>query len=342
MRTRPTPGRSSRAGPASPPHERDLAARVLSTQAASGGPRSGSAGRAMWRPAAGVEVLERGQAAEAQAVAERPGRCAGRRGRRGGRGSVTGTGRPPLGATSGGGGVGPPPSEMRRPGRPRPTAPATATMAAGRAGRRERAAGRSPPRPAVRRARAPRAGAEVRPAGGPGRGSRGPDRRPARGQCRARRCRARGRPQARDELVIGQGGGGRSSLGHPAGRERFAQPPERPRGPRLHGAPGEAERLGRLGLGEVKEEPRAEDLAVVIAQRLTARRAAPGATPRPSPRPPDRGRARRPDVDSTSATRSASPARRPLDRRRLRASLATIRSSHGRNGAPSRNRGRAA
>ena len=40
----------------------------------------------------------------------------------------------------------------------------------------------------------------------------------------------------------------------------------------------------------------------------------------------------------SSAARTASPARRPAERRRLRASLATIRSSHGRNGAPSRNR----
>ncbi len=42
--------------------------------------------------------------------------------------------------------------------------------------------------------------------------------------------------------------------------------------------------------------------------------------------------------ETTAAARRASPARRPADRRRFRASFATIRSSHGRKGDPSRNR----
>ena len=45
--------------------------------------------------------------------------------------------------------------------------------------------------------------------------------------------------------------------------------------------------------------------------------------------------------EETAAARSASPARRPAARRRLRASLATMAGSQGRNGAPARKRGSA-
>ena len=42
-----------------------------------------------------------------------------------------------------------------------------------------------------------------------------------------------------------------------------------------------------------------------------------------------------------AAERSASPCRRVIERRRLRASFVTMRRSHGRNGEPARKRGRA-
>ena len=72
---------------------------------------------------------------------------------------------------------------------------------------------------------------------------------------------------------------------------------------------------------------RSSSRSVAAAPRGAGRGSRPPGPPtrasrRPHASPPDR-----------AAARSASPARRSADRRRLRASLATIRSSHGRNGA---------
>ena len=115
-----------------------------------------------------------------------------------------------------------------------------------------------------------------------------------------------------------------------------AQPLERPRQPRLDRAAADAERGRRLLLGELEEVAAGERFAVVVAEPARAPRAAPR-----SARPSDRrlgGRGRVP----------RGRVRRGAERERLRggrpsgggscASLATIRSSQGRNGAPARKR----
>src|SRR6185437_794153 len=100
---------------------------------------------------------------------------------------------------------------------------------------------------------------------------------------------------------------------------------QRARGPRLDRPAPAAERGSRLLLGELEQIAAGEDRAIALVERRQR-----GEQP---PAPAERS--------ACSAARRARPARRPAARRRLRASLATMASSQGRNGAPVRKRGSA-
>ena len=116
-------------------------------------------------------------------------------------------------------------------------------------------------------------------------------------------------------------------------RARRAAAPARARRARLDGPARNAERGRGLLLAEVEQVAAGRAQAVVLAQpgerARTARRASRrrGAPPRARGPPRPRGAPRR---------RRAAPGARggPPERRRLRASLATIVSSHGRSGSP--------
>ena len=66
--------------------------------------------------------------------------------------------------------------------------------------------------------------------------------------------------------------------------------PKRPGRARLDRAPGDPQRLGGLGLGQIQEEPRAQDLAIVVTQAAQGGEQLGSRPRRPSPRSPARGR----------------------------------------------------
>ena len=119
-------------------------------------------------------------------------------------------------------------------------------------------------------------------------------------------------------------------------RQLRAEAVERPRRPRLHGpapdrrarrrSPARRARGGTGGRGRPGRGRRAGRWRRAARVRRSPSRTAASGDGAASPEA------------AVPATRSVIPARRPAERRRLRASFATIRSSHGRNGAPSRKR----
>ena len=126
------------------------------------------------------------------------------------------------------------------------------------------------------------------------------------------------------------------------GRRRsqlLLQPRQRPRQPRLHGPRAAAEHRRGLALRQPEEVAARDGLPLLLPQRVDrGEQLARAARGRGAP-PPETGPRRRRGAPRPGAARSR--ARRADARRRLRASLATIASSHGRNGAPARKRPRA-
>ena len=223
-------------------------------------------------------------------------------------------------------------------------APGRGASAGGAAGR---AGASRPARPS------PRAGGRTRgspcaPAGPPwrrrrrARGRRGRARAPARrAASAAARRKARQDPRRdvrrrREGELVAEPDEGALELGHPPPLQLLAQPLERPRRPRLDGAAPPAERRGRLLLGEPEEVAAGDRQPVVLAQFVRPPPAAPPGCS--ASRMAASGDGTAPPESGSSAARSASRSRRPADLRRFRASLATIASSHGRKGAPCRNR----
>ena len=129
---------------------------------------------------------------------------------------------------------------------------------------------------------------------------------------------------------------GRSSLVAPsASAQRGAEPAERPRGPRLDGARGEVRAPRAVSASDRSSRNRAP-----ITSRSSSRSRPSAASSvrrdarRRAPRPPGDGDRRAAPAVADVRPGRARSARRSAERRRLRLSLATIRSSHGRTGAP--------
>ena len=115
--------------------------------------------------------------------------------------------------------------------------------------------------------------------------------------------------------------------------DELAEPVERARRPRLDGAAAHAEVAAGLLLAELGRKRWTS-----TSRSRSSRRASPSSS---SARRSCATAAVSGDgaaSPETAAACSASSARRPADRRRFRASFATMRRSHGRNGAPARNR----
>ena len=178
----------------------------------------------------------------------------------------------------------------------------------------------------ARRSRTRTRSRDVRPGGGAGRRERRRGR-PVDG----RRTASGAPPRGRRRRGARSGSVGHRSSSVPTGTNASRRRPSARDVRDLTVPRGMPERLGGLRLGQVEQEPRAEDLAVVVAQRAERGQQLACAARRPSRPAPGPGRPLGP-ASATSAARSARPRRRPADRRRLRASLATMRSSHGRSG----------
>ena len=114
------------------------------------------------------------------------------------------------------------------------------------------------------------------------------------------------------------------------------QPLERAREPRLHRPEANAEHRRRLLLGELEEVAARDRVAVLVRQTLD-RVEQPRAALAREQQPP-RGTGPRPPGGPRRRAQAERGSRRPAERRRFRASLATIRSSHGLSGAPRRKR----